>query len=45
MAEEEKSPFEDKGRPSRLFTLLALVGLGLVVLLTDWVMKLILPAR
>jgi hypothetical protein len=41
MADEEKRA----ERPSRLFMVLALVGLGLLVLLTDWVLKLILPAH
>ncbi|HLO02993.1 MAG TPA: hypothetical protein VK191_07795 [Symbiobacteriaceae bacterium] len=46
MADEEKeSPVGDEGRPSRLFLVLAFMGLGLLVLVTDWVMKLILPAR
>lgn len=40
MEEQEKGP-----RPSRLFMVLALIGLGLLVLVTDWVVKLILPAR
>lgn len=39
MAEEEKEP---EGRPSKLFMLLALVGLALLVMLTDWVMKLLM---
>lgn len=40
MAEDEN---EKQQAPSRLFLVLALVGLGLLVLLTDWVMKLIMP--
>lgn len=40
MAQDEN---EKRQAPSRLFLVLALVGLGLLVLLTDWVMGVILP--
>lgn len=48
MATDENGTEKEQGReqaPSRLFILLALIGLGLLVLATDWVMKLIMPAR
>lgn len=44
-AKEKAPPSGEKERPSRLFLVLALIGLGLLVLATDWALKLILPAR